>query len=60
MKLPATDLSRNALAADELKALIEKFQKHDNYVKVLTEVNNSSLGETDFVFRIVGQYKHNN
>lgn len=59
MKLPATDFSRNALAADEIKAFLEKFQRHDNYVKVLAEVTNSGLGETDFVFRIVGQYKHN-
>lgn len=60
MKLPATDFSRNALASDEIIAFLEKFQKHDNYVKVLAEVNSSGLGETDFIFRIVGQYKHHN
>jgi len=59
MQMAATDFSRNTGAADEMKAFLEKFQKHDNYVKVLVEVSKSGLGETDFIFRIVGQYKHN-
>lgn len=59
MKIPVTDFSRDTKAADEMKSFTEKFQRYDNYVKVLVEVNNSQLGEKDFLFRIVGQYKHN-
>ncbi len=59
MKIPVTDFSRDTKAADEIKAFSENFKKYDNYIKVLVEVNNSQLGENDFLFRIVGKYKHN-
>jgi len=58
MKLPIIDFSRNNQEAEAMKLFLDNFQKYDNFVKVLVEVNQSGLGENDFLFRIVGEYKH--
>ncbi len=58
MKYPVQDFSRNSEAHEKMKEFIEILTKYDTYVQVLVEVNNSGLSENDFIFRIVGGYKH--
>lgn len=59
MKHIPCDFSRKPTSYNQMKEFVENFQNHENYVKVIVEINNSGLAESDNVFRIVGNYKHN-